>query len=137
MPYYVHYGGLPLSGDSRKSWISPQRLLRRSTKNGHFSIWALGWEMAQKEYHERVFQVSGIRKNVQPIEKRPSRSFSAPTLRRRPAKKVVPPQTGLKVAYFYTVSETYSHFFHLRYKSTPLRDRFGVGPLFWRRAGAK
>ena len=31
----------------------------------------------------------------------------------------------------------YNQFFHPGYKSTPLRDRFGVGPLFWRRAGTK
>ena len=71
-------------------------------KSPFFFIVPLWWEMAQKEYHERVFPVGGIRKNAQPIENRFTRSFSAPTLRRRPAQKVVPQQTGLKVKHFYT-----------------------------------
>ena len=35
------------------------------------------------------------------------------------------------------VDAKYNNFFHPRCKSTLLRDRFGVGPLFWRRAGTK
>ena len=88
--------------------------------------------MAKKILHERVFQVDGIGKNVQPIEKRPSRSFSATTLRRHPAQKVVPPQTDLKEEYFYNVDEKTG-----RKMITPLRDQFGVGPLFWRGVGTK
>ena len=47
-----------------------------------------------------VFYVDDTSKNVQPIQKSPSRSFSATTLCRRASKKVAPPQTDLEVDYF-------------------------------------
>ena len=102
-----------------------------------FFIVPLWWEMAQKEYHERVFPVGDIRKNAQPIENRFTRSFSAPTLRRRPAQKVVPQQTGLKVKYFYNVNEKSGYIFHV---IKVLHFETGLGGVRWdhlRGAGAK
>ena len=60
---------------------------------------------SQNEWLQRVCGVDGIGKSVQQIKNRLSRRSSAPTLRRRAARKVVPPQTGLEVEYFYNLDE--------------------------------
>ena len=60
-------------------------------------------QMAGNEWHQRVCKVDDIRKSVQQIKNRLRRRSSAPTLRRRAARKLVPAQTDLEVKYFYTV----------------------------------
>ena len=84
-------------------------------KNKRFFLRALIRGDAAKIIARAFFQLDGIRKNVQPIENRFIRSFSASTLRRHAAKKVVPKNTMLlflhwalhkKIVFIFSPSDT-------------------------------